>query len=280
MANITTTTAANFIPEIWSDGVKNYLERKLVFEQLVDSSYSELVKGRGDTFHIPKLAESSDAAKSAGSAVTFSADTHGEAQLTIDQHRYAAKLIEDIASVQANPGLLEKEVSTMGYALAKTMDAFIESKIEAATTNGASLAADNVITAAELRTGMKTLMENDVPIDECNLVVSPALYTSLLGIADFVDASKYGAGAPAATGNIGRLYGMPVFTSTVMGSSGTTGVEVGYIVHPSSVNFARQLEPRVQSEYSVEDLGTKVVSDVLYGAVTTFEGRIYEFRNP
>tara|TARA_R110002020_G_scaffold137792_2_gene307353 strand:+ start:6416 stop:7255 length:840 start_codon:yes stop_codon:yes gene_type:complete len=279
MANITTTTAANFIPEIWSDGVKNYLERKLVFEQLVDSSYSEIVKGRGDVFHIPKLTETSDAAKG-GSAVTFSADTHGEAQLTVDQHRYAAKLIEDLSSIQANPGLLEKEVSTMGYALAKTMDAFIESKVEAATTNGTALAADNVITAAELRTGMKTLMEADVPVDECNLVVSPALYTSLLGIADFVDASKYGDGAPAATGNIGRLYGMSVFTSTVMGASGTTGVEVGYIMHPSAVNFARQLEPRVQSEYSVEDLGTKVVSDVVYGAVTTFEGRIHEFRNP
>ena len=280
MANITTTTAANFIPEIWTDGVKNYLERKLVFEQLVDSSYSELVKGRGDVFHIPKLAEDSDAAKSAGSAVTFSANTHGESQLTIDQHRYVGKLIEDIASVQANPGLLEKEVSTMGYALAKTMDAFIESKVEAATTNGATLAGDNTITAAELRTGMKTLMENDVPIDECNLVVSPALYSALLGIDDFVDASKYGAGAPAASGNIGRLYGMGVFTSTVMGSSGTTGTEVGYILHPSAVNFARQLDPRVQSEYSVADLGTKVVSDVLYGAVTTIEGRIYEFRNP
>jgi hypothetical protein len=75
-------------------------------------------------------------------------------------------------------------------------------------------------------------------------------------------------------------HGMPVFTSTVMGASGTTNTEVGYIVHPSAVNFARQLDPRVQSEYSVQDLGTKVVSDVLYGAVTTFEGRIYEFRNP
>ncbi len=32
-ASVTTTTAANFIPEIWTDGVKAYLERNLVFEQ-------------------------------------------------------------------------------------------------------------------------------------------------------------------------------------------------------------------------------------------------------
>jgi len=280
MANVTTTTAANFIPEIWSSGVKNYLERKLVFEQLVDSSLSSLTKSRGDTFHIPKLAEDSDAAKSAGSQVTFTANTHGEAQLVVDQHRYSAHLCEDLAKIQANPGLLEKEISGMGYALAKTMDAFIESKVESASTNGASLAGDNVITSAEIRTGMKTLMESDVPMDECSIVVSPALYTSLLGISDFVDASKYGEGAPAATGNIGRLFGLPVYTSTVMGSSASTDVEVGYIIHPSAVSFARQLDPRVQSEYSVGDLGTKVVADVVYGAVAVFEARIYEFRNP
>lgn len=256
------------------------MERKLVFEQLVDSSLSDMVKGRGDTFHIPKLAEDSDAAKSAGSSVTFSANTHGEASLSIDQHRYAAKLVEDLASIQANPGLFEKEVSGMGYSLAKTMDAFIESKVESASTNQTTLAGDNTITAAELRGGMKTLMEADVPIDECSLVISPALYTACLGISDFVDASKYGDGAPAATGNIGRLYGLPVFASTVMGSSGTTGSEVGYILHPSAVSFARQLEPRVQSEYSVGDLGTKVVADIVYGAVAVFEARIHEFLNP
>ena len=280
-ASVTTTTAANFIPEIWTDGVKNYLERALVFEQVVDSSLNGLVKGRGDVFHIPKLAEASDAAKSAETLVTYSASTHGEAQLTIGEHRYVAKLIEDIATVQATPGLFEKEVSTMAYALAKTYDAFIESKIEAATTNSTALAADNVITAAELRGGMKTLMEADVPIQECNLIVSPALYTALLSIEDFVDAGKIGGGqAPAFNGQIGQLYGMNVLTSTVMGSSGSTGVEVGYIVHPSAVSVARQLEPRVQSEYSVDFLGQKVVSDMLYGAVTVFEGRIQEFRNP
>ena len=279
-ASVTTTTAANFIPEIWTDGVKNYLERNLVFEQIVDNSLNGLVKGKGDVFHIPKLAEVSDAAKAAETLVTYAASTHGESQLTVDQHRYAAKLVEDIATVQATPGLFEKEVSGMAYALAKTYDAYIESKIESATTNGATLAGDNTITAAELRTGMKTLMESDVPISECNLVVSPALYSALLGISDFVDASKFGAGAPAFNGQFGMIYGMNVLSSTVMGSSAATGTEVGYIIHPSSVSVARQLEPRVQSEYSVDFLGTKVVSDMLYGAVAVFEDRIYEFRNP
>jgi len=272
---------ANFIPEIWTDGVKAYLERNLVFEQCVDTSLNGLVKGRGDVFHIPKLAEVSDAAKAAETLVTYSASTHAKSDLTIDQHRYAAKLVEDIASVQSIPGLFEKEVSGMAYALAKTYDAYIESKVEAATTNSTALAGDNTITAAEIRGGMKTLMEADVDTNECNFVVSPALYTAMLGISDFVDASKMGTGPSGLkNGQIGMLYGMPVLHSTVMGASTSTGVEVGYIFHPSAVSAARQLEPRVQAEYSVDFLGTKVVSDMLYGAVTVFEGRIQEFKNP
>ena len=49
-ASVTTTTAANFIPEIWTDGINAYLERNLVFEQCVDTSLNGLVKGRGDVF--------------------------------------------------------------------------------------------------------------------------------------------------------------------------------------------------------------------------------------
>ena len=169
----------------------------------------------------------------------------------------------------------------MAWSLSKTYDAFIESKIEASTTNSTALAGDNTITAAEIRGGMKTLMEADVDTSECKFVVSPALYTAMLGISDFVDASKMGAGPSGLlNGQIGMLYGMPVLHSTVMGASTSTGVEVGYIIHPSAVSAARQLEPRVQSEYSVDFLGTKVVCDMLYGAVAVFEDRIQEFKNP
>ena len=278
---VTTTTAANYIPEIWSDGIKAYLEKKLVFEQLVDTSLSGLVKGRGDVFHIPKLAADADAAKQASTPVNFSANTHGEAQLTIDQHRYVAKMVEDMAATQANPGLLEKEVSGMGYALAKQIDIFIEGLIEAQNTaSHVDLATDNQLTAAEIRSALQLLMENDVPTEECNMVIHPRLYVHLLSISDFVDASKYGAGAPAATGEIGKIYGVPVFTSTnIAKGSGTAGDEMGYMFHPSSVSFARQIDVRTQSEYSVDYLGQKVVADVLYGGVKVFDDRIVEFRN-
>ena len=279
---VTTTTAANYIPEIWSDGIKAYMEKRLVFEQLVDTSLSGLVKGRGDVFHIPKLAADADAAKQASTPVSFSANTHGESQLTIDQHRYVAKMVEDMAATQANPGLLEKEVSGMGYALAKQIDIFIEGLLESQASSDykVSLATDYQITASEIRSALQLLMENDVPTEECNMVIHPRLYVHLLSISDFVDASKYGAGAPAATGEIGKIYGVPVFTSTNIAKSDAQHTEMGYMFHPSAVSFARQIDVRTQSEYSVDYLGQKVVADVLYGGVKVFDDRIVEFRNP
>ena len=281
MANVTVTTAANFIPEIWSQGVKNYMERSLVWENLVDSSLSGQAKAMGDTFHIPKLAEDADAAKAAGTEVTFAANTHGTVALVIDQHRYSAKLIDDIAKIQGIPGLFEKEVSGMGYALAKTQDAYIESVVEGTTGGGAGLNTDNTLTAAELRAGLVSMMNSDIPVDQCNLVVSPNCYGSLLAIDDFADASKFGAGqAPAYSGLIGKLYGMSVYTSTVMGSSGTAGVEVAYCLHPSAVSVARQAGPRVNSDFAVSWIGHRIVADILYGAILVHSGRVYEFRNP
>jgi len=281
MANVTNTTAANFIPEIWTQGVKNYMERSLVWENLVDSSLSGLVKAMGDTFHIPKLAEDADAAKAAGTEVTFAANTHGTVPLVISEHRYSAKLIDSISQIQAIPGLFEKEVSGMGYSLAKTQDAYIESVVEGTTGGGAGLNTDNTLTAAEVRAALVSMMNSDIPVDQCNLVASPDCYGSLLGISDFADASKFGAGqAPSYTGLIGRLFGMSVYTSSVMGSSGSAGTEVAYCLHPSAVSFARQAGPQVKSDYSVSWIGNRVVADILYGAVLVHSGRVYEFRNP
>ena len=88
-----------------------------------------------------------------------------------------------MAATQANPGLLEKEVSGMGYALAKQIDIFIEGLIEAQdTASHVDLATDNQLTAAEIRSALQLLMENDVPTEECNMVIHPAISLMLVSM--------------------------------------------------------------------------------------------------
>lgn len=281
---VTPTTAAVYIPEMWTGGVKNYMERKMLLEGLVDNSLSGAVQGMGDVFHIPKYAVDSAVTKTAGTALTAAANTHTEATLTINQHKAVYKIVEDISRIQAMPGLFEKEVSGMGYALAKAQDDFIVTKLAGgASANYIDLSSDNTISAANLRTAITTLRDLDISPEDGDvaLVVNPTVYASLFSISDFSDASKFGAGnAPSATGAFGLIYGIPVYASSAVSSSTDDGTNAGFMFHKSAVAFARQSGPRVQAQASLANIGTEVVSDVLYGGSTVFDTRIVTFNNP
>ena len=51
MANVTVTTGANFIPELWSSAILDYAERAFSLRDKV-SDFSSMVAGGGDTLHI------------------------------------------------------------------------------------------------------------------------------------------------------------------------------------------------------------------------------------
>ena len=55
MALLDITTGANFIPELWADPIYKFYQRANKLSNSVDD-YSSLVKGQGDTVHIPKIA--------------------------------------------------------------------------------------------------------------------------------------------------------------------------------------------------------------------------------
>ena len=60
--NVTVTTAANFIPELWRDAILDYAERKFQIKNQV-SDFSSMLAGGGDILHIPKVTEETAAAK-------------------------------------------------------------------------------------------------------------------------------------------------------------------------------------------------------------------------
>tara|TARA_R110002020_G_scaffold51921_5_gene146482 strand:+ start:714 stop:1601 length:888 start_codon:yes stop_codon:yes gene_type:complete len=274
------------IPELWGDAVYRYFEKNLIFKPFFDD-YSSLVQGRGDVLHIPTVQEVASSTKSANTGVAYSVNTETDIDLSIDQHKYAAKLFEDIAMVQANEQLFSKYAASMGYALAKAVDTKIEALLQTIGTTQA-LAADNGLTNADVETALGTLMANDIPQDECAFFVNPLIYADLLNSKAFV-TNNSGAGvgfgndnAVMQTGKVGNLFGIPVFTSSLIPTTTSTGIEAGYLVHKSAIAVAVQQDVRIQSEYSVDYLGTKVVADIIYGAVITTGSHVkgIEFLNP
>jgi len=269
MANVTVTTAANFIPQMWRDAILDYAERKFQLKNQV-SDFSSMLAGGGDILNIPKVAQETAAAKSAGTAVTYAAQTDGVIQLTVDQHHYEAKRIDDIVKVQESADLFNAYAKSMGYALAKKVENYLAVDVlQAATGNDVTLSADNTFTTALLRSGMQKLLDggHDYTDGDHNLYCSPAAYMSLLSLGDFTEAQKRGdAENPNVGGSIIQAYGLNVFPSTDWDDDGGTGDETASIFNSGSVYFAQQVAPRVQSSYDIDHLATSVVADVLFGA--------------
>ena len=267
--NVTTTTAANFIPEMWRDAILDYAERQFQLRnQVLD--FSSMLADGGDILNIPKVTEETAAAKSAGSAVTYTNNTDGVIQLTVDQHHYEAKRIEDIVRVQESADLFGAYAKSMGYALAKKVENYLAvDVIQSATGNDVSLSSDNTFTTALIRSGLQKLLDAgfDYTDGEHYLYCSPAAYMSLLSLGDFTEAQKRGdAENPLASGRIINAYGLEVYPSVDFDDDGGSGDETAAIFNRNSIYYAQQLAPRVQSSYDIDHLATSVVADVLFGA--------------
>ena len=192
--------------------------------------------------------------------------------MALTNHKYVAKLFEDVALIQSEADLVEKYARMMGEALARQVDTDIWGELDG-LNQSQDLSADNTLNAATFEAALATLGENDVPYmdGECSMVVNPTLFADILnpsaGIAQyFIRNDAVGEGNKGLrSGMVGSLYGIDVYMSNTVSSALTDGTVAGAIFHKSAAVFASQQEVRVQSEYSVDALGTKVVSDLLYG---------------
>lgn len=267
-----------FIPELWSEYVYDYLNRKLVFRPLVDD-FSELVQGKGDVIHVPMLSETAVETKAQNTAIKYDIDAGAVADITVNQHKYVSKLFEDIAVIQANPGMVEKYSQAMGYSLAKEIDAHIASKLIGVTSSIVT-GDDDVITQANFQTALATLGEADLDYRDGDLMlaVNPTVYADLLQEDRLVRFDSTGqANGGFSSGMVEKAYGLPVMMTNALATGGTD--VCGVIFHKTTAGFAMQQDIRMQSDYSIDHLGTKVVADALYGCALIHAGRGIRFTN-
>jgi hypothetical protein len=233
--------------------------------------FSSMLSGGGDILNIPKVKEESvqSSGKAANTAVVYENQTDDVVQLSVNQHHYNAKRIEDIVKVQESADLFNAYAQSMGYALAKKVESYIATQIQTATANNVGLATDDTILASEFRSGLEKFLDAgyDYGDGQSFMYCSPKSYMSLLSLGEFTEAQKRGdAENPLATGRIISAYGMPLYASTDWSEGGNASVETASIFRRESVYFAQQIAPRVQSEYDLDHLATSVVADVLFGA--------------
>jgi N4-gp56 family major capsid protein len=271
--HVTNTTAATFIPEIWSDEIIASYEKSLVIKPLVRAM--SMTGKKGDTIRIPKPDRGNASVKAAETQVNLIAGTTGELVVAIDQHYEYSRLIEDITDVQALASLRQFYTQDAGYALATRVDTAIiaeaanfTSQLEF-TSTGVQTAAGTAASAfndAGFRAALQVLDDNNVPMDNRVWVISPAMKKELLGVSNYI-STDFVTGKPVESGVIGSLYGVDIYVSTNLPTENTD--EKGSILmHKDAIVFAEQLGVRVQTQYKQEFLADLMTADTLYGTET------------
>ena len=270
MAFLDKTTGANFIPELWADPIYKFFTRANKLASSVED-YSALVKGAGDTVHVPKIALKSAVSKVKSTVIDFStAATAGKVDLLIDKHYAVPELFEDFATIQASSDLTSKYAKMMGESIARQVETDMWAELDGFQT-GQDLATDNTFAAADLEALLANLYGNDLDPNDCSLVVNSSIMADIMnpssGVGQyFVRADAVGGtGAELKTGAVGMIYGMDVFYSRAVSTSATDGTIVGACYPKEACVIGIQQGVRIQAEYDVSYLGTKVVADIIYG---------------
>lgn len=265
MANVTVTTAANFIPELWSNDILRVVEANLVIGPRVHN-YSAEIKAYGDTIHVPSVTEITATAKSAGTDMTFTANTEGVVDIAIDQHYYAAVKIEDIAKIQAKANLMSEYTDAIGYAVAKKMDATLAAL--AASLSQTTGAANTAITDAVILSSIVYLDNANSPFTNRHFIMKPAAKKDILSLDKFVLFQNTGAvngSSRVMTGNLGEIYGIEVGVTTQVTQSASPIANENFMFHRDCFGLATQESVRVQSQYKLESLATIVAADAIWG---------------
>jgi N4-gp56 family major capsid protein len=225
--------------------------------------------------------------------VTLIAATETEVQVAINKHYEYSRFIEDIVEAQALSSLRNFYTADAGYALAKQVDvdliqlgrsfngatvgtndyatsntttkAYIGSDGTTAYNSTSSNAA--ALTDAAIRRTIQRLDDNDTPMDGRFFVIPPSSRNTLMGLARYTEQAFIGNGDAIRNGEIGNLYGIPVFTtSNADFGAGNSGADrIALMGHKESMVLVEQVGVRSQTQYKQEYLATLFTSDTLYG---------------
>ena len=278
------TSAAKFIPEIWSDEVIAAYKTNLVLANLVKKM--SMTGKKGDTIHVPKPTRGAAHAKAEGVAVTIQNAVESEVLININKHFEFSRMIEDITEVQALASLRQFYTGDAGYGLAKQVDddlftlgksfgngdgsSWVHNAAFQITSAGALEAFDadgaadvKAFTDGAFRALIQKMDDADVPMDGRSFIVPPSLRNAIMGI-DRYTSTDFVNGKGVETGKIGNLYGVDVFVSTNVPTI-ESGVRGAQLIHKDTNVLAEQQGVRSQTQYKQEFLGTLYTADTLYG---------------
>ena len=193
MADMTSTTMATWTPEVWSAKPTITYRSNVVLAPMMDHTWEpEIGVGRGDTVNIAGFTQNNSPSNrgagsgtfGTGASITFDAVTEAQLQLVVNRFYYKAYRQPVEAKAQVMPSYMNLLMKGHGEAIALQIDADLASDnsngLDAAST---TVGTDNIdVTEDDLTTVETNLNNQNAPVQDRYLVISPATRKSLLSI--------------------------------------------------------------------------------------------------
>lgn len=247
------------------DVVAAILQQELIQQGVLINcvtDYSAWVLPGANTVKVPRAGSFTAGNKVENTASSLSHLTFATDDIELNVYKHIVAELEDVAREQAAIDVEAVYVERMASAMVVAIEASIAGVL-VKTANDIQLTGTSnlVLTKADIISARKFLDDKKCPASDRFLVVSPAQEAAMLGISEFVDASKYGSAEPILNGEIGRVLGFRVVKTTSLASDSEF-----IAFHRSHVAFARQQSPKFEkARASLTKLADELSLSIRYG---------------
>ena len=266
-----TTTYSTFIPEIWSKKLNQMLEKNCVMMQCVNKNWEGEISQQGDTVKIITPADVTVSTLTSDN-ITYTSLAPKSQDLVIDQKKFFAFKIDDVAKVQSNMDIMEAHLVNAKKAIEEVQDSYLLAMHTDVTESNTVGSESSPITLDK-----STIYEHFVKLslalknsDAVHtgvrpwVVINPNIESYLLQSPEFIKAYNV-ADETLRDGSIGRIAGMDVLVSTNL-----TDIDNKYYVLAGTndaITFASQLA-KIESLRDKDSFSDLVRGLYLYGAKT------------
>jgi len=266
-----TTTYSTFIPEIWSKKLNQMLEKNCVMMQCVNKNWDGEISQQGDTVKIITPADVTVSTLTSDN-ITYTSLAPKSQDLVIDQKKFFAFKIDDVAKVQSNMDIMEAHLVNAKKAIEEVQDSYLLAMHTDVTESNTVGSESSPITLDK-----STIYEHFVKLslalknsDAVHagvrpwVVINPNIESYLLQSPEFIKAYNV-ADETLRDGAIGRIAGMDVLVSTNL-----TDIDNKYYVLAGTndaITFASQLA-KIESLRDKDSFSDLVRGLYLYGAKT------------
>ena len=211
---ITSTTHAAFLPDVWADDTQDAVEFKEVLSKLVNTSFEDEMS-IGRILHIPHRSNMATQTKTEGitNTIVFNTITQTNQDITVSTYEYAACLLNAVVQAQSKYNDRAALAGKMGYALVRGMEVTVAALFQ--TLSQTVGAYGNDTDDSVVRRAWQFLSDGGFEEDSA-WIFSPGAVQSRFGQDRFTNRDFQSGKSAVETAKLPDLYSYPAYKSNLL----------------------------------------------------------------